>query len=219
MLSLYVGDKEVVMNTKRIWIISLILGLAVAGFVYISLFAKENSSTPASTPVSQENQQENEQKSAEEIEKEKQAEKEKALQREITNPIVDVNTGKRAISIRVNLEAGVSGYVAPNSMVDVIAYETTKDDATKKEFKSAVLVLENVKVLTSGQSSDTKETALKYETVTLEVTAEEGIMLSLASKDKDGFYLMLRNPEDTETGKAGIKQTREVIKEDTKEEK
>lgn len=206
-------------NTKKIWLISLILGLMVAGVVYGSILAKEKASTPASSQVSEESKEEKDQKSAEEIEKEKQAEKEKALVREFTNPMVDVSTGKRAISIRVNLEGGVSGYVAPNSMVDVIAYETTKDDATKKEFKSAVLVIENVKVLTSGQSSDNKEGALKYETVTLEVTPEQGVMLGLASKDKDGFHLMLRNNEDTETGKAGLKQTREVIKDDPKEEK
>jgi pilus assembly protein CpaB len=210
--------EEKIMNVKRIWVISLILGLFVAGFAYISIFSKDRQSTTVSTSTIEEKQEKNK-KSEEEIEKEKQAEKEKALQREFANPIVDVNSGKRAISIRVNLEAGVSGYVAPKSMVDVIAYESTKDEATKKEYKSAVLVLENVKVLTSGQSSDTKETAPKYQTVTLEVTAEEGVMLSLASKDKDGFYIMLRNPEDTETGKAGIKQTREVLKDDTKEEK
>lgn len=82
-----------------------------------------------------------------------------------------------------------------------------------------MLVLENVKVLTSGKSADTKDAVLNYETVTLEVTVDEGVMLGLASKDKDGFYLMLRNPEDTETGKAGLKQTREVIKEEAEETK
>ncbi len=207
------------MNTKKIWIISLVLGLMVAGFVYLSILAKEKPATPASAPVSQEIQEKKDKKSDEQIEKEKQEKKEKSLEREFTNPIVDVNKGKRAISIRVELAEGVSGYVAPNSMVDVVAYETKKDDATKKEFKSAVLVLENVKVLTSGKSSDNKEGALKYETVTLEVTVEEGVMLSLASKDKDGFYLMLRNTEDKGTGKAGYKQTREVIKDDKEEEK
>jgi pilus assembly protein CpaB len=206
------------MNTKKIWIISLILGLTVAGFVYFTMFVKDNSSTPASVKVSQSDTKDGVKSEEEqEKEKEKQAEKEKALLREFSNPIVDVSTGKRAISIRVDLAPGVSGYIAPNSMVDVIAFETTKDDATKKEFKSAVLVLENVKVLTSGKSSDPKKSALNYETVTLEVTVEEGIVLSLASKDKDGFYLMLRNTEDTETGKAGLKQTREVIKEESAE--
>ncbi|MCM3765808.1 Flp pilus assembly protein CpaB [Neobacillus niacini] len=201
------------MNTKKIWIISLIFGVAVAGFVYLTIFAKENDTTPASASVGQKLKDAAAQKSPEEIRKEKQAEKEKALKREFVNPVVDVSQGKRAISIRAEVEHGVSGYIVPNSMVDVIAYETIKDDATGKEYKSAVLVLENVKVLTSGKSADNMEAALNYETVTLEVTPEEGVMLSLASKAKDGFYLMLRNTEDPETGKAGYKQTREVIKE------
>ncbi|WP_052352885.1 Flp pilus assembly protein CpaB [Neobacillus dielmonensis] len=200
------------MDTKKIWIISFVLGLMAAGILYITVFAKEDASKPAIASVGQDETKDKTQKTQEEVEKEK------ALVREFTNPIADVSKGKRAISIKVDLDSGVSGYVAPNSMVDVIAYETSKDDATKKEYKSAVLALENVKVLTSGQSSDDKEGALKYQTVTLEVTAEEGITLSLASKDKDGFYLMLRNQEDTETGKAGMKQTREVIKEDKEEE-
>jgi pilus assembly protein CpaB len=207
------------MNTKKIWMISLILGLMVAGIVYISIFTKDNTTAPASGSVSQNQDDTKNDVKSEELEKvkEKQAEKEKALLREFANPIVDVSPGKRAISINVDLAPGVSGYIAPNSMVDVIAYESTKDDATKKEFRSAVLVLENVKVLTSGKSSDPKESAFNYETVTLEVSVEEGIVLSLASKDKDGFYLMLRNTEDTETGKAGLKHTREVIKEESAE--
>ncbi|WP_312468867.1 Flp pilus assembly protein CpaB [Neobacillus sp.] len=201
------------MNTKKIWIVSLVLGLAVAGFVYLTIFPKEKPSTPASAPITQDKEETKNKKSPEEIEKEKKAEKEKALAREFINPIVDVSKGKRAFSIKINLEEGVSGYIASNSMVDVIAYETTKDDKTSKEYKSAVLILENVKVLTSGKSADNKEAALLYETVTLEVTPEEGVMLGLAAKDKDGFYLMLRNSDDKETGKAGLKQTREVIKE------
>jgi pilus assembly protein CpaB len=205
------------MNTKKIWMISLVLGLTVAGFVYLTMFANSNGSTPASTQVAQGQDDDADKKSEEELEQEKQAEKEATLLREFVNPIVDVSTGKRAISLRVNTERGVSGYIAPNSMVDVIAYESMKDDATKKEYRSAVLVLENVKVLTSGKSSDPKETALNYETVTLEVTPEEGVVLSLASLDKDGFYLLLRNPEDKETGKQGIKQTREIIKEEAAE--
>ncbi|MBU8914607.1 Flp pilus assembly protein CpaB [Bacillus sp. FJAT-29953] len=201
------------MNTKKIWIISLIFGIAVAGFVYFAVFAKGNGSTPASVTVSEKLKDATGKKTDAEVEKEKQAEKEKALARESVNPMVDVSEGKRAISIRAEKEEGVSGYIAPNSMVDVIAYESMKDDATGKEYRSALLVLENVKVLTSGNSADNKEGALNYETVTLEVKPEEGVVLSLAAKDKDGFYLMLRNTEDSETGKAGFKQTREVIKE------
>lgn len=193
------------MNTKKIWIISLILGVAVAGIAYLTVFSKGKPSTTSGVVFSQEKEMK---KAADE-----QAKKEQDLEREYNNPLVEVSKGKRAISLKVNLEQGVSGYIAQKSMVDVIAYETTKDDKKDKEYKSAVLILENVKVLTSGKSADSKEEALHYETVTLEVTPEEGVMLGLAAKDKDGFYLMLRNKEDTQTGKAGIKQTREVIKE------
>lgn len=201
------------MNTKKIWMISVVLGMAVAAFAYITIFSKDTITTASGAESSQE------QKKEDPSNKQAEKKKEEKPEREFTNSIVAVSKGKRAISLRVNLEEGISGFVAPNSMVDVIAYETTKDDATKKEFKSAVLVLENVKVLTSGKSADNQAEALQYETVTVEVTPEEGVMLGLAAKDKDGFYLMLRNTEDTESGKAGIKQTREVIKEEGTETK
>ncbi|MFP5112716.1 Flp pilus assembly protein CpaB [Bacillaceae bacterium C204] len=202
------------MNTKKIWIISLILGIAVAGIAYLTVFSKGTASTTSTSSGIEVSQEKEKKKAADE-----QAKKEKELEREFNNPIVEISKGKRAISLKVNLEQGVSGYIAQKSMVDVIAYESTKDDKTGKEYRSAVLVLENVKVLTSGKSADSKEEALHYETVTLEVTPEEGVILGLASKDKDGFYLMLRNTDDTETGKAGLKQTREVIKEGAKESK
>lgn len=187
----------------------------VAVFAYVAILSKGNASPASGTAVSQDKDS-NKEKQADlkvEADKKAEAEKEQKLKRDFTNPMVDVSKGKRAISLKINLEQGVSGYTAPNSKVDVMAYENTKDDKTGKEFKSAVLILENVKVLTSGKSSDNKDSALNYETVTLEVTPEEGVMLGLASKDKDGFYLLLRNNDDTETGKAGLKQTREVIKE------
>ena len=83
------------MNTKKIWMISLILGLMVAGVVYISIFAKDNTTAPASGSVSQDQDDTKDGvKSEEEIEKEKQAEKEKALLREFANPIVDVSPGE-----------------------------------------------------------------------------------------------------------------------------
>lgn len=204
------------MNTKKIWIISLILGIMVAVFAYVAILSKGNASPTSGSAVGQDKDTNKEKQTdlKTKADKKSEAEKEQKLKREFTNPIVDVSKGKRAISLKINLEQGVSGYVAPNSRVDVMAYENTKDDKTGKEYKSAVLILENVKVLTSGKSSDNKDATLQYETVTVEVTPEEGVMLGLASKDKDGFYLMLRNNDDTATGKAGLKQTREVLKEE-----
>ncbi len=127
--------------------------------------------------------------------------------------MVEVSEGKRAISLKTILEGGVSGYIEPNANVDVIAYETTIDENTKKKYKSSVLVLQNIKVLAIGKSSDTTQEALDYQTVTLEVTPDQGLMLSLAAKDKDGFYFMLRNTKDEGVIEDMKRSTREVLEE------
>jgi pilus assembly protein CpaB len=199
------------MNTKKIWLWSIILGMMVALVAYFTFLPKQSASTGPSVEAAEDVKTEAEENAVGQ-------EEEPNFNRKIINPIVDVSTGKRAVSIYVDLVPGLSGYIQPESRVDVIAYEQTKDEKKKKEYKSAVLVLENLKVLAAGKSVDTETEALQYQTITLEVTPEEGVMLGLASKDKDGFYLMLRNNEDTETGKKGYKETREVIKEDGEEE-
>jgi Flp pilus assembly protein CpaB len=191
------------MKSKKIWMLSLIFGISMAFVTYLALFSNQSEPTVAKS---------------EKVEKEKKvakaAEKE---ERKIINPIVEVSKGKRAISLKTMLETGVSGYIEPNSKVDIIAYETIVDEQTKKKYKSSVLVLQNIKVLTSGKASDNNEEALQFETVTVEVTPEQGLMLSLASKDKDGFYFMLRNTKDESVIEEMKRETREVI-EDKKEE-
>jgi pilus assembly protein CpaB len=194
------------MNTKRIWLWSLILGMMVAVVAYFTLLPQQSVSTAPSVEAS-----EDEKTKAESDTTEEEIET-KSFSRELVNPMVEVSEGKRAVSIFVDLVPGVSGYIQPESMVDVIAYENKVDTKAKKEYKSAVLILENVKVLASGTSANTEAEALQYQTVTLEVTPEEGVLLGLASKDEDGFYLMLRNNEDTSTGKQGFKETKEVVR-------
>lgn len=185
------------MKTKRIWMWSIVFGAFATVIVYVALFT--NLTTDAETEVKK-------------VEEPEVAAETTISKREIPNSMVEVSEGHRAISLNVELASGVSGYVQPNDFVDVIAYET-KIDEEKKEFKSAVLILQSVKVLTSGKAPDSMEEALHYETVTLEVTPEQGVSLSLAAKDKDGFYLMLRNGEDDGTVKEGLKETRQVYKE------
>lgn len=202
------------MSVKKIWMMSLTMGVLVAVLAYIVLFYKP----AAKTSTEEQAKQEEKVDTVSAAEKEKVEEPGEIPKREMTNPIVEVSKGMRAISLFVELAPGVSGYVQPNSIVDVVAYETYKDEKTEKEFKSAVLVLEKVKVLTSGKSSDNLEEAFGYDTVTLEVTPEDGVMLSLATRDKDGFYLMLRNEEDEEVGKQGYKETREIFKDKKEEE-
>lgn len=202
------------MKTKRLWIWSLIFGviasLLVYGFVFMNL----------TTPVSSSSES-----TAEELavaaQKEEERLAEAVFEREKVNPIVEISDGKRAISLRVSLnEEGVSGYIEPKSQIDIIAFSTVfeseemegSEEVDKKEFLSAELILQNVKVLASGSSADKEDEALRYQTVTVEVTPEEGVLLSLAAKEKDGFYFMLRNEEDDHLQAEPVQLTRQVVK-------
>ncbi|MGG2025717.1 RcpC/CpaB family pilus assembly protein [Gottfriedia sp. S16(2024)] len=193
------------MNTKRIWIWSLMFGLLTALVLYIAVFSK------TSTPTTVKETKKPVVKAS--IQTVKAAEKKKEMpKRKIKNEMIPVSEGKRAISLKVDLEQGISGYVEPNSMVDIIAYETNINQKTKKEFRSAILALQNIKVLASGKASDSDDERLNYESITVEVTPEEGVALSLASKDKNGFYFMLRNVKDNKTETKDVRVTREVVK-------
>lgn len=192
------------MNTKRIWILSLMFGLLTALVLYVAVFSK--TSTPTNAKETKKSVEKTNIQTAKAAEKKNETPK-----RKINNEMLPVSEGKRAISLKVNLEQGISGYVEPNSMVDIIAYETNIDQKTKKEFRSAILGFQNIKVLASGKAPDSAEEALNYETITVEVTPEQGLELSLASKDKDGFYFMLRNVKDNEESK-DVRVTREVVK-------
>ncbi|MFC4321750.1 RcpC/CpaB family pilus assembly protein [Litchfieldia salsa] len=187
------------MRTKRIWMWSFIFGVTAALFAYVVM--SDATVEPASTVVTAELKSAVTEEEKEEIDK------------NFPNPIIPVSEGKRAISLRAAMEQGVSGYIKSSSHVDIIAYESTKDEQTNKEYRTAVLILQNVKVLGTGKAADGEEEALRYEMVTVEVTPEEGVLLSLASRDKDGFYFMLRNSEDQSVKKEKVQQTREMIKE------
>lgn len=195
------------MNVKRIWMMSLLLGVMTALMVYIVVFSKEPTTTASSVQVSTGADMET--SSDMEV-----AEEEVTGKREFANPMVEISDGKRAISIKVTTsEEGLSGYIEPESKVDIIAYATIIDEKTTKKFKTASMIVENVKVLAAGKASQSIEEALHYETVTVEVTPEEGVILGLAAKDNDGFYLLLRNEEDSETGKKGHTERKELITE------
>ncbi|OIU69745.1 Flp pilus assembly protein CpaB [Rossellomorea aquimaris] len=195
------------MKTKRLWILSLLFGIIAALAAYVVVFPP-SAPVPAATTAAADN------------EDEKQAEKEPGIEsRQMNNKMLEVEEGKRAMSLKVTaLEQGVSGYVEPNSYIDIIAYESAKDEKTKKEFRTAKLVLQNVKVLGSGKSADGEDEALRYETITVEVTPEQGVELSLASRDKDGFYFMMRGEGDGTVEDKAISFTREIIKEGESEE-
>jgi pilus assembly protein CpaB len=197
------------MNMKKIWIASLVTGMIAAVLIYSAFVT--NITSPEEAEVA-----EQEQAAAEE------QEMEEAFAREKANPIVEIEEGKRAMSLRVaNPEEGVSGYIEPKDRVDVVAYYTEVEEgeedeetgeSSETELLTAELIMQDLKVLASGISADSENEALRYETVTVEVTPEEGVELSLAAKDQDGFYFMLREEEDGTTLEERINITRPVMK-------
>lgn len=202
------------MKTKRIWMWSLIFGIFTTLIVYVGVFSditKASTSETEKVEKKEETKEETKETATEE-------EKEETIKpREKNNPMLEISEGNRAISLKVSLEEGVSGYVEPGSYVDVIAFGSSKDDATKKEYRSAFIMFQNKKVLTSGKAPDIEEEAMHYETITLEVTPQEAVKLALATEDQGGLYFTLRNAEDHEVLPEPIQETREVIKEDKAE--
>ncbi len=123
-----------------------------------------------------------------------------------------IESGSRAMSIFVNTESSVAGFIEPGNYVDVIV-TIRPDDISQKSWTTETL-LQNVRVLAVGDSltrprsastssSDGKArrrgsgTARAKPTVTLAVTPEEAQKLALATAKGD-VHLALRSNIDSE---------------------
>lgn len=101
--------------------------------------------------------------------------------------------GQRAVTVGVDQVSGVSGFILPNSHVDVIA--TTQAPGGVKMSRT---VLQNLRVLAIGQILDQKDgKPVPVPTVTLAVTPGEAEMLTLASNEGH-LQLVLRKFGDQE---------------------
>lgn len=102
--------------------------------------------------------------------------------------------GRRAMSVKVDKVSGVSGFITPNSFVDVLASGQV-DRAGEREERSK-LILQNIKVLAIGTEIEQKDDgAVEVPTVTLLVLPDEAEKLTLATR-RDPIRLALRNYRD-----------------------
>jgi pilus assembly protein CpaB len=62
---------------------------------------------------------------------------------------IKIAPGKRAMSVKINDVAGISGLIQPNSRVDVLV--NIRDERSAKETQVAKLFMENMRVLSVGQ--------------------------------------------------------------------
>ncbi|MGA1342207.1 MAG: Flp pilus assembly protein CpaB [Hyphomonas sp.] len=100
-----------------------------------------------------------------------------------------ITPGMRAVSIVVHNETGVSGFVLPGDRVDVNAFKSPEDGASRLDCgrvsadSLARPVLRHVKVLAVDQTFDANlEGARPSQTVTLEVTPDEALALGAESQ-------------------------------------
>jgi pilus assembly protein CpaB len=106
--------------------------------------------------------------------------------------------GYRAMTVAVNDVVGVSGFIMPGTLVDIVVVITPPKGSGQEEMISKI-VLQNIKVLASGQNIDKpkndREVERSIKAVTLQVTPEQAEKLALASSEGK-LQLVMRNSVD-----------------------
>ena len=105
--------------------------------------------------------------------------------------------GMRAISVPIDDVRGVSGFVLPGTMVDVLLTRRISGDGATNEDMRADVILENVRVLAIDQVASDRQAEPKVaRTATLAVSLFDAQRLALAEKIGT-LSLALRRIEDT----------------------
>jgi pilus assembly protein CpaB len=115
--------------------------------------------------------------------------------------------GYRAMTVKVDDAAGISGFIQPGTLVDVVV--TIDPEGIARTNPISKIVLQNIKVLASGQNIDKpkdEREATSVKAVTLQVTPEQAEKLALASSEGK-LQLVMRSQIDQ-----GDEQTKGVDK-------
>ena len=105
--------------------------------------------------------------------------------------------GYRAMTVKVDDVVGVSGFIQPGALVDVVVV-IEPNDSTSTQGPISKIVLQNIKVLANGQNIDqpkNEREANSVKAVTLQVTPEQAEKLALASTEGK-LQLVMRNSTD-----------------------
>lgn len=110
-----------------------------------------------------------------------------------------ITPGKRAIGLRINDVAGISGLIQPGSRVDVLV---TLRDASGRNEQMAKLFMENLRVLSVGSQVEREEGGdpIRARTVTVEVEPADTERLALAQR-QGTIQLVLRGFADPDSAR------------------
>ncbi len=106
--------------------------------------------------------------------------------------------GYRAMTVKVDDVVGISGFIMPGTLVDVVVVIDPADDRNSAQGPISKIVLQNIKVLANGQNIDKPKDdreANSVKAVTLQVTPEQAEKLALASTEGK-LQLVMRNSID-----------------------
>ena len=93
--------------------------------------------------------------------------------------------GYRAMNVRVDDVVGISGFIMPGTLVDIVVVIEPPEEAGKQR-RISKIVLQNIKVLANGANLDkpkNEKEAERVKTVTLQVTPDQAEKLALASSE------------------------------------
>jgi len=105
--------------------------------------------------------------------------------------------GYRAMTVKVDDAAGISGFIMPGTLVDVVVVIDPREGSGGQDPISKI-VLQNIKVLANGQNIDKpkdEREANSVKAVTLQVTPEQAEKLALASSEGK-LQLVMRSQID-----------------------
>jgi pilus assembly protein CpaB len=105
--------------------------------------------------------------------------------------------GYRAMTVKVDDAAGISGFIQPGTLVDVVVTIDPREGSGMQDPVSKI-VLQNIKVLANGQNIDKPENereANSVKAVTLQVTPEQAEKLALAASEGK-LQLVMRSQID-----------------------
>jgi pilus assembly protein CpaB len=122
---------------------------------------------------------------------------------------VKITPGKRAIAVRIDDVAGISGMIQPNSRVDVLV---TIHDNDRSGQQVSKLFMSNMRVLSVGTISQvsTDNRPISAPTATLEVTPVEAERLAIAQREGT-IQLVLRGYGDPDSIKTEGAKSADVL--------
>lgn len=117
--------------------------------------------------------------------------------------------GMRAMAVKINDVAGISGLLQPNSRVDVLV---TLPDGSDRDNQMAKIFMENMRVLSVGTAvqRDQDGKPISATTVTLGVTPDEAERLAVAM-NRGSIQLVMRGYGDPDTVRTAGATSQDVL--------